>query len=227
MNIENKIKEIRTSLLKFKRKKFFSDDFQMIQNCKQLFIDSINQCLDEKDDATKSQIFNKIFNFFQLEKDFKKEEKVSFKLIIFPLLILSILFPIIIELSPLKLSLDFMSDFKILLISYLGNYLIIFAIILYLLGLINKIKKDYEKSVRINFIIDEALNELKEEFEAEAKKQFLEPIIDVKLEEAELKELLSEDLLEETYDKPDIAPRVYDRKASLERRKRRRNLNNI
>ena len=46
----------------------------------------------------------------------------------------------------------------------------------------------------------------------------------IKLEEEELNELLSENYFEEEFIKPDIKTEIYDRKASLERRKRRKNL---
>lgn len=207
MIVEKKIMRIRQQLLRFKHKKkaIFLDDFEMIEECKHIITDEIENYISKNTSKTEEEVFAKIFNFFHFEVHSKKYERNIVKTILFSLTILVMWLTSITILSPF-----------ILVITFL-------IITLYLFTMTNAIKKEIDTELRINYIIDEALNELKEEFEEERTKQFLEPVINVQLEQEEINELLNEDFFEDDI-KPDITTKTYDRKTSLERRKRRRNL---
>lgn len=212
MNTENTIKKLKQKLLTIKDKNIFYDDFKMIEECKKFILDEIENYTSENIGKTKEDVFTKIFNFFQLEKYFKRDKIISFKIIFYVFLSIALL------------TLDFI---LISIFSLLVGLIVLILILLLFFKFINSINKkerEISQGVRINFIIYEALNELKEEFENEKREKFLKPAISVQLEEEELNELLSEDYFEEELIKPEIKTEIYDRKASLERRKRRKNL---
>lgn len=197
------------------------DDFKIINKCKVILNEEIEENIDEENNISKLDVFNLLNNYFQFDKlnilnQLNFQDNIKFPKF-FKIIFICLLYSVFVETFILKLDIPFSSG----IIRIVFNLIFVIIFLTYILSLkikINKISKNKKMSLKKIFIFEETFVKLKKDFEFEEKEKLLEIEPSVQLDEEEINALLSD-----IFEKPEIEPKFYDRKASLERRKRRKN----
>lgn len=216
MDCENIILNVRNTLYKENKKlkkKDKKDDYQQIKRCKELFNEEIEKNIDLNEGITKQYILSNVKDYFNFEKSYLNNE-IKFKLMINNSILLIILV-IIFQTCLQFINLFFQNQFQTSIL-FIINYLLIFIFLIFIMFFPNK-TKEFKLNYKIKFILGQALKELKEDLEMELREEILKPNSNVELTKEELDELLNE-----SNQSNEIITHIYDRKISMERRKRRK-----
>ena len=222
MNCENILLNLEESIFEnIKLKDLYKiDDFKIIDNCKLILKEEIEETLHQEKNISKLEIFDLLHHYFQFNKEsllkqLNFESNIKFPKI-FTIFLICILYNIFVETFILQLQIPFSNGITRAIFN--GAFVIIYLIYLIAIKIkINKILKYKKITLKKLFVFEETFIQLKKEFEEEEKEKILETEPSVQLEKEEIDALLSD-----IFEKPEIEPKLYDRKVSMERRKRRK-----
>lgn len=223
MNCKNILYNVEQNLFGNIRKKDFKriNDFKIINDCKEILKEEIEKNVDEENNLTKKTVFDLTFNYFEFNKKNDLKYLIYKKFNFIPVLLMIPILYVFYFLFIYYFIIDFGSfdKYDFIIFSILNLVFIMFFLILILSLKIKDNKKfnDIEIDLKKIFIFEETFILLNKEIEQEEKDKLLKPDFDIRLEEEEINELLSD-----IPEKPEITPKVYDKKASMERRKRRK-----